>query len=273
MSARVYVAKTLALGALCLAGAGLGPATGSAPTASPAAAPAGGSTSAVDAGRATLAKWVETQQLIAAEKRDWQQGREILKARIDLVNGEIAAVEEKLREQRGEGSETLSKKADLDRESATLQDAGRALAGWAADLEQGLRALYPRLPEPLQAKVGPLFSRIPQDPATTTVSLAERFQNVVGILNEVNKFNADITLVSEVRPIAEGKPAEVRTIYVGLAQAYFLSAGGDAGVGRPTPEGWRWEPARDLAPAVAEAVEILQNKAKPAFVRLPVKVQ
>ena len=229
--------------------------------------------SPVDSGRATLAKWVETQQIISAEKKEWQQGREILQARIELVQGEIAAVEEKLREQRTEGSETVGKLADLDRESATLQGAGVALADWATELENDLNALQPQLPEPLQAKLGPLYGRMPKDPKNTTVSLAERFQNVVGILNEVNKFNGEITMVNEVRPIADGRPAEVRTIYIGLAQAYYLSAGGEAGYGRPMPKGWGWEPARDMAPAINEAVEILQNKAKPAFVRLPVKVK
>lgn len=259
-AARVFVAAGLAAAAAAIAVAADNPSA----TASP---------SAVDSGRAILARWVETQQMISTEKKDWQQGREILQARIELIKGEIAAVEEKLREQQSEGSETAHRKAELDHESAGLQDAGKALAGWATGLESGLNALQPRLPEPLQTKLGPLYGRMPKDPRNTTVSIAERFQNVVGILNEVNKFNGEITMVNEVRPIADGKPAEVRTIYVGLAQAYYLSAGGEAGFGRPAADGWRWEPARDLAPAIGEAVEMLQNKAKPAFVRLPVKVQ
>jgi hypothetical protein len=235
--------------------------------------PAAEAVPVVDSGRATLAKWVETQQIIAAEKKDWQQGREILQARIDLVKGEIAEVEKKLAEQRSEGSDTIKKKSEIDAESRTLQGSGQALADWATELERGLTTLHPRLPEPLQTRLGPLYGRMPKDPANTTVSLAERFQNVVGILNEINKFNGEITMVNEVRPISDGKPAEVRTIYVGLAQAYFVSAGGEAGYGVPTDEGWRWETSRNLTEPVSEAVDILQNKAKPTFVRLPVKVQ
>ena len=40
-------------------------------------------------------------------------------------------------------------------------------------------------------------------------------------------------MVTEVRTLSDGKPAEVRTVYVGLAQAYFVSPKGDAGIGRP----------------------------------------
>ncbi|MFM8785781.1 MAG: hypothetical protein ACKOFI_11720, partial [Phycisphaerales bacterium] len=35
--------------------------------------------------RLTLAKWIETQQIIAKERNDWQQGKEILQGRIDLA--------------------------------------------------------------------------------------------------------------------------------------------------------------------------------------------
>jgi hypothetical protein len=76
-----------------------------------------------------------------------------------------------------------------------------------------------------------------------------------------------------VHHLAGGKPAEVQAIYVGLAQAYYVSAGGEAGIGRPGPEGWTWEPSRAVAREVLTALEILQGKQTPAFVPLPVKLQ
>jgi hypothetical protein len=45
----------------------------------------------------------------------------------------------------------------------------------------------------------PLFNRIPVDPANTRVSVAERFQNVLGILNEVNKVNSEMSINFEAR--------------------------------------------------------------------------
>lgn len=226
-----------------------------------------------DAARASLAKWVETQQLIAKEKQDWQQGKQILQSRIDAVNGEIAALQERLAETRRVGAEASGKKAGEVAENETLQRAGSELASWVAGLEAGLRTLQVRLPEPLLQKVKPLYDRMPAAGSSTNVSLAERYQNVVGILNEVGKFNNDITMVTEVRTLSDGKPAEVRTVYVGLAQAYFVSPKGEAGIGRPSESGWSWTAARDIAPQIEQVVEVLQNKAKPHFVSLPVKVQ
>ncbi len=226
-----------------------------------------------DGARASLAKWVETQQLIAKEKQEWQDGKLILQSRIDAVNGEIAALKERMGETRRTAAEANQKKAGEVAQNEALQRAGSELATWVAGLESGLKTLETRLPEPLLQKVKPLYDRMPADARATNVSLAERYQNVAGILNEVGKFNNEITMVTEVRTLSDGKPAEVRTVYVGLAQAYFVSPKGDAGIGRPGESGWGWSAAREIAPQIEQVVEVLQNKAKPHFVSLPVKVQ
>ena len=228
---------------------------------------------AMKASREALAKWVETQQIIAKEKKDWQTGKEILSSRISLVKGEIADVEKKMQETSTAGAESVQKKSDIGREEATLKEAAAVVAARTSGLEADIKALMPRLPEPIKAKVEPLVARMPADPEHTNISVAERLQNVVGILNEVGKFNGEITLATEIRTLADGKPSEVRTIYVGLAQAYYVSASGEAGVGRPSDQGWTWESKKELARDVQHAVEILQTKAKPAFVPLPVAIR
>lgn len=227
----------------------------------------------IDTARATLAKWMETEQVIAKEQREWQEANQVLESRIGLVRSEIEALEERLVELKGSGSGVADKKHELFAEDRALQEAATGLQELAGELEGELRQLFERLPEPVRAKLSPLYSRIPANPAHTNVSLAERFQNLVGILNEVGKANNEITMATEVRTLADGRPTEVRTVYVGLAQAYFVSASGEAGIGRPGQSGWQWETASGLAPQILQVVEVLQNKATPKFVPLPVKVQ
>jgi septal ring factor EnvC (AmiA/AmiB activator) len=227
----------------------------------------------LETARATVAKWVETQQLIYKEKRDWQQGRELLLGRIELIKNEISSLEEKIKAAGDTATDTDGKKAELMAQNEALKQVGRALAADLAALEQDVRAFRAVLPEAMLAKLHPLYQRIPEDPNHTKASLAERYQNVLGILNEITKFNSEITLVSEIRTLANGKPAEVKTVYVGLGQAYFLSAKGEAGIGRPTAAGWQWESVSGIAPRVLAVIEILQNKSHPAFVPLPVKLQ
>ena len=129
------------------------------------------------------------------------------------------------------------------------------------------------LPEPLQTTLDPLRQRIPADPASTSVTLPERFQNVLGILDVINKSNNEITLSYEVRELAGGRPSQVRVLYVGLSQAYYVGSDGEGGIGRPEDDGWRWEPSSAVAGDVLTALEIVQGKHTPAFVPLPVKLQ
>jgi hypothetical protein len=76
-----------------------------------------------------------------------------------------------------------------------------------------------------------------------------------------------------VHTLAGGKPSEVKAIYVGLAQAYYVGSNGEAGIGRPRAEGWQWEPSNAIATDVLTTLEIVQGTHSPAFVPLPVKLQ
>jgi hypothetical protein len=103
--------------------------------------------------------------------------------------------------------------------------------------------------------------------------VAVRFQNLVGIVNEVNKFAREITMTSEIRTLADGSSAEVTVVYLGIAQAYYAGSGGKiAGFGSAGPEGWTWTVANDMAPQVSKLVAILKNESPAEFVPLPLKV-
>jgi len=223
--------------------------------------------------RLTMDKWLETQQILSKERKEWQQGKEILLGRLELVQKEVAGLEEKIQSAQTSVTEAEAKRTGLHAEIARLTAASDQLVQRVSTMEADVRRLFRSVPEPIQTKLQPLFQRIPEDPATTKVSLAERVQNVLGILNELNRANTELAVTFEVHQMADGTPAEVRALYVGLAQAYFVSARGEAGIGRPSAEGWKWEPARAIADEVTLALEILQAKQSPAFVPLPVRIQ
>jgi hypothetical protein len=223
--------------------------------------------------RVMMSKWIETQQIISKERKDWQQGKEILLGRLDLVKKETATLEEKTKQAQASVAEADKKRNDLLAENDQLKAAGGQLTEAVTAMEGEVRRLFKLLPEPVQTKLQPLYQRIPEDPAKTRVSAAERFQNVLGILNEVNKANNEIAVSYEVHNLADGKPSEVKVIYVGLAQAYYVSARGEAGIGRPTPDGWKWEPSPAIGRDVMTALEVLQAKHTPVFVPLPAKLQ
>ncbi len=239
----------------------------------PAATPAPSGRASIEDTRLLMSKWIESQQIYSKERKDWQQGKEVLAGRRDLVKQEVDGLQEKIRVAEASAAEAEKKKADLVAENDRLKALGEQLATGVTAMEGEVRRLVKTIPEPIQAKLLPLFQRIPEDAAKTKVSVAERFQNVLGILNELNKANNEITVNYEVRTLADGKPAEVKAVYIGLSQAYYVSAGGEAGIGCPTADGWKWEPSKAVASDVATVLEVLDGKHSPAFIPLPVKIQ
>jgi FtsZ-binding cell division protein ZapB len=223
--------------------------------------------------REALKKWVETRRLIAEEKRDWALGKEMLNERIELVKREIESLRKKIAEAEKSIGEAEKKRADLTEKNDALKAASAELKDTVIALEGRTKELLQRLPESIQGDVRQLSQQFPEDPQESKLSLGIRFQNVVGVLNHLNKRNRDITVTSEVRDLPGGASAEVTTMYVGVSQAYYVSGDGSlAGVGTATPDGWVWTPVNEAAPRIAEAIAILKNEKVASFVRLPVEV-
>jgi hypothetical protein len=234
-------------------------------------APATGQT--LEEMRLAMGKWIETQQIVAKERKDWQQGKEILTSRIDLVKKEIALLEQKIAEAQASADKAQKKKDELLTANESHKTSNAQLTAAVTTMEADIKKLWHTLPEPVQANAQKLFQRIPADAATTRISAAERYQNVLGILDIANKANNEITVNYEIRTLAGGKKSEVQAIYVGLGVAYYVSADGDAGIGHPTPTGWRWEPSAAVSRDLVMALDIMKGKHTAAFVPLPVVLQ
>lgn len=253
------------------------------PVAAPVAAPVAGAAAVtaadsaakptLDETRLTLNKWIETQQIISKERNDWQQGKEIVQGRIELVSKEVGLLQAKVAQAEAAVVESNKTRDELIAENDLLKDSATRLSAAVTAMEGQIRKLVKLMPEPIKARIVPLLDRVPVDPSNTLVSTAERFQNVLGILNELNKANSEIAVHYEIRTLADGSTSEVQVLYVGLSQAYYLSPRGEAGIGRPGDDGWQWQPAPLTAPEVLTALEILQGKHTPSFVPLPMKIQ
>jgi FtsZ-binding cell division protein ZapB len=223
--------------------------------------------------RTALEKWVETKRLTSKERQDWRIGREVINERIDLLRREIEGLQEKTAQATNAMATADATLADLRKEQARLREAAAELQRSAADIETAVRRWLPLIPDPVRERIKPLSVRMPADSTNTKIPLAERLQLIVGILNEVTKANGEIIQAVEVRAMPDGKSAELRTVYVGLAEAYYVSARGDAGSGRADTNGWKWTAASELAEPVRVVLDILQNKGSPRFVALPAEVR
>lgn len=228
----------------------------------------------IEDAREAIEKWVETKRIISKEKHDLAIAKEMLNERIELVQNEIKSLRDKIKDAEDSIAEADKKRAELIEENDKLKEASSALGDTLQNLEQRTLQLMKQVPKPLQEKLKPLSQQIPENPEETELSISIRFQNVVGVLNSVNKSNLEITVVSEVRTLPDGNSAEVTTMYLGIGQAFYIGANGTiAGVGVPAEDGWKWTPANDFAQEISNAIAILNNEQVAAYVQVPVKIQ
>ena len=229
----------------------------------------------IEATRETLTKWVETKQLISKEKSDWASGKDILEDRVRLAEAETTTVRDKLKEISTAVAEAQKKRDELAAQTDKLKATAEKSKAMVIAAEKKLRPLLPQLPEPLREKLKPIIARFPEDSEKSTASMAERLQNVLGILDQASAFNSTVASVKELRTFPDGTSAEVTTVYLGLSQAYYTNREGTlAGIGHPGPDGWVWKPDNANGKKILLAVHILEGKEKGAtFIDLPVKIQ
>ena len=224
--------------------------------------------------KAVLEKWVETRRIISQEKRDMMLAQEMLNERIALVQREIESLHGKIKEAQANIDQADKKRADMIEENEKLKTTSQFLTGVAVSLESSTKQLLERLPDAVSERVKPLSQRLPKDSAKTELSVSERFQNVVGILNEVDKFNREISVTSEVRTLSDNSSVEVAVIYFGIGRAYYTNAKGDiAGTGAAGDNDWVWKPENGIGLSITEAIAILKNEKAASFVQLPVEIK
>ncbi|HSV27692.1 MAG TPA: DUF3450 family protein [Sedimentisphaerales bacterium] len=235
---------------------------------------AGSNDESIENTKLALEKWVETQRIISQEKRDLALAREMLTERIELVGREIKSLRERISQAQEGITETDAKRLKLVEENDKLKRSSESLAIRLGALEERTKKLLAHLPNPIRERVKPLSQRLPDGTAETRLSTSERFQNVVGILNEIDRFNREISVTSEVSTLKDGSSVEVTTLYIGISRGYYVNADRTlAGVGAPSDAGWIWTPANEVAGQVSDTIAILRNEKIASFVQLPVTIK
>lgn len=224
--------------------------------------------------RPVLEKWIETRQLISKTRTDWQADKETLEQTVALYERELKAIDEqmaKVSTTNTQVAKEMEEAVALQKSSTETLDIARQ---FATDFEARVQKLAPQLPVPLHDILKPLLARLPADSANTKMLAAERMQVLVGVLNELDKFNNAVNLFNEKRKNPKGEEVSVQTVYVGLGAAYFVNEVGDfAGTGVPGNNGWEWAVKPEIAPTVQEVVKIYRNERTARFVTLPVAVR
>lgn len=228
----------------------------------------------LDTTRAALEQRAITERLISQETVSWKERQETLEESIKLVGQEIESLRARVVENQGAFDTTRSNVEALETENARLELVTATLDEGIDALETRLVQLLTRMPAVVADRVRPYSQRLPTDPSKTDQSLAERYGNVVAIVNEIDKFNREVTVRSEVRDLGDGSQVEVTTLYLGVGQAFYVSADRSvAGVGTVSDEGWTWVDMPSRAADIQRAISVHGTNQPAAYVPLPVLIR
>ncbi|RKX36112.1 MAG: hypothetical protein DRP71_01165 [Verrucomicrobia bacterium] len=225
--------------------------------------------------RTALEEWVELRKLISEEETNWRIDKELMADTVDVLGLEMGLLEDRILEAEENTTEADKMREKLAGENDVLKAASRAVEDIMPEMEAQIRELITHFPDALTKRIEQLVKRMPsaEKARVTRVALGERVQNIVGILQEVEKFNKQITIVTELKTLESGEVAQVKTVYIGLGQAYFVDENAQyAGIVKPTADGWKEEIRNDLATTIRNVVKIYENEKLAEFVPLPVEI-
>lgn len=230
--------------------------------------------------RKALAEYVEAKRTISAEREAWRLGKQTLQAQMEVVQREIALLDKRITDAQASIAEAGKKFGKLAKERDEREQVSKVLVARIATLEERTASILPRVPGPLARNIEPISQRLPQnDEQRDKLSLSVRYQNVIGVLNAIDKWNRQVTLKNELRELGSGQSVAVDVLYIGLGQGYYVGGKGKdgkatiGGVGIVGPDGWQWRPNNEMAPAIQRAVSIYKNEGLAKLVRLPVQIR
>ncbi|MEX0332053.1 MAG: DUF3450 family protein [Puniceicoccaceae bacterium] len=224
----------------------------------------------IEKAREVISKYVETRQEIARVKNEWKSYQELTQRRIDLYEREISQLSQLIERAEKDTTQAERQIAAVKEEIAVLRSANDIVGQALPAFEDKMREMYQYFPTPLKSKVERLVQQLGK-----SRNSADRMAILIGILNEVDKFNSDFNFDSFEKKLPSGETKLVDVIYLGLAVAYYAdSEGSIGGVGTPAAGDWQWAERNDLAGSIRMAIQYYNGDIKPAMlVDLPVEVQ
>ena len=225
--------------------------------------------------RAALEKWVELRRLISEEENNWRADKQSLESSIELIQKEMTRLDSEIKNADESMTAADKERLRLVDDNEAQKQAATAVTSVLPELEKEVLDIAAFFPPKLRETTSPLLQRIPRPGASNVRSSSgERLQNIVGILSEVEKFGRTITLASELQKLPNGDNAQVDTVYMGLAVAFFVDGNSTyAGILTPAKDGWTVTEHSDLAPEIRRLVEVYKGDVLAEFVPLPVEIK
>ncbi len=216
--------------------------------------------------RETISKIVDTQTLESKERLDWEARKEEMATLLELHQKELALLDEELaaagKSAPGHDGSTETLKSEIEALKASRRLTAEAVA---RNVPRAL-AIAASLPAPLLTEAEPELSALRTWKASDEPR--EALRSILVLLGKAQQFNRRFNRSTQ---IINGREAE--TLYLGLGCAFYADSKGNAGIGMPAPDGWKWEPRPEIHSEIISAFETLDKKSPPAMVELPLEIK
>jgi len=221
-------------------------------------------------------KWIETRQIISAERASWLGDKAMLETSEGILSDELKALNRAVEILSENSTIADVERENLQAEREEIERSNEMLAVKVRTLEMAVKELSARFPSPLLIKITPLLQNIPEDVSRTKRALGQRLLTVLGVLSQAEKFNGTLTLQTNARDVSgTGVQERVTTLYWGLAFAVYVDdAGKFAGMGLPGPDGWEWSTRNESASDVRRFIATYSGETDELdFVNIPVEIR
>jgi len=211
-------------------------------------------------------QWLSLEQQADQLRHDWSHQQLVLQQRLQLLQTEKKVIKKHLRLHSGRQNKAQQARADLAQQSTVLEQNQAQLSSVLVSVAASIKALSPRLPEPLAQHWENIFKH-----SDKHKSNSEKLARYLSALKAMDEFQQKITRHQSLMEIS-GQQVLVDQIYLGLAQGWYLSRDGKlAGIGRPGQDSWRWRPDNSLAPMLKDIIAALKQPEKASV--LPIRVE
>ena len=217
-----------------------------------------------------IEEWIDTENLISEESTQWKSEKATLLDLQDALTRELLELKEKLKLYEDEASGAAQQRSELMERKEKAENTTRSLIRGLQNIEQQVAEIFSYLPTPIVERLSPFREKLEEGPIKARLTLRQRVETIVSLLQSIHLFHRTVTLERQEFTLDDEKSREFMVLYFGLGAAYFVNESGTvSGYGLPSNTGWIWTRKDDLAQEVSTGVQMMNNRAMPRFLELP----
>lgn len=218
-----------------------------------------------------MQQWLAIEQQREQMRLSWQEEKQVLSQRLELLNAESSGLNKHLNKHSGLKTKAQQKREELASEQNTLEARQQQLKGSLASANRHVKSILPRLPAPLAEHWQENLNKL----ALLEDHPSKRLDLYLDMYKSFDRFREKVTLHQALMPIAGNGEQEILVdqIYLGVAKGWYLSRDGQyAGFGQAGSDQWQWQADNALASELQALIEAGKQPEKATILPLTVKL-